>query len=105
MTWQSEIEELRRRQALAREHGGIERVQRHKAAGKLTARERIDALLDPGSFREVGSIAGTASYDADGHISTFMPAHLVMVEARSTAVPSSLRATTSPCAEARLMDS
>jgi len=78
MTWRSEIEELRRRQALAREHGGIERVKRHKAAGKLTARERIDALLDPGSFREVGSIAGTASYDGEGNIESFMPAHLVM---------------------------
>ena len=77
MTWQSEIEELRRRQALAHEHGGAERVKRHKAEGKLTARERIDALLDPGSFREVGSIAGTASYDAEGNVESFMPAHLV----------------------------
>ena len=78
MTWEPEIDELRRRQALAHQHGGAERVKRHKAAGKLTARERIDALLDPGSFREVGSIAGTADYDRDGDISSFMPAHLVM---------------------------
>jgi acetyl-CoA carboxylase carboxyltransferase component len=78
MSWEREIEELRRRQALARELGGAERVKRHRAGGKLTARERIDALLDPGSFREVGSVAGTATYDDAGNITGFMPAHLVM---------------------------
>lgn len=35
---------------------------RHKQAGKLWVRERIDLLLDPGSFREVGSAAGTATW-------------------------------------------
>lgn len=36
--------------------------QRHKQAGKLWVRERIDLLLDPGTFREVGSAAGTATW-------------------------------------------
>ena len=58
MSWESELEELRRRQQLAQQLGGDARVKRHKDGGKLTVRERIDALLDPGSFREVGSIAG-----------------------------------------------
>jgi acetyl-CoA carboxylase carboxyltransferase component len=57
MSWESELEELRRRQQLAHQLGGAERVKRHKDGGKLTVRERIDALLDAGSFREVGSIA------------------------------------------------
>jgi hypothetical protein len=35
---------------------------RHKQAGKLWVRERLDLLLDPGSFREVGSAAGTATW-------------------------------------------
>lgn len=61
MSWQREVDELRHRQALARELGGAERVQRHKNAGKSTVRERIDELLDPGSFQEVGSIAGNAA--------------------------------------------
>jgi len=78
MTWEREIEELRRRQALAGEHGGAERVKRHRDAGKLTARERVDLLLDPGSFRELGSIAGHAAYDAAGEIAEFMPSHLVV---------------------------
>jgi acetyl-CoA carboxylase carboxyltransferase component len=41
-------------------------------------RERIDALLDPGSFREIGSIAGRAEYDGGGNITAFTPAYLVM---------------------------
>ena len=78
MSWESELEELRRRQQLAQQLGGAERVKRHKDGGKLTVRERIDALLDPGSFREVGSIAGKADYDAAGNITGFTPAYLVM---------------------------
>ncbi len=52
-------------------------VVRQRNRGKLTCRERIDALLDPGSFREVGSLAGFASYDADGQIVAFTPANHV----------------------------
>ncbi len=33
--------------------GGADRVQKHKAGGRLTARERLDVLLDPGSFVEI----------------------------------------------------
>jgi acetyl-CoA carboxylase carboxyltransferase component len=48
-----EIEELRRLRALSLQGGGSERIERQRAAGKLTARERIDLLLDKGSFREI----------------------------------------------------
>jgi acetyl-CoA carboxylase carboxyltransferase component len=37
----------------SREGGGTERVERHRAAGKLTARDRLEAFFDPGSFTEV----------------------------------------------------
>jgi len=37
--------------------GGVERIQRQHAKGKLTARERIDLLLDPGSFHEIDAFA------------------------------------------------
>jgi acetyl/propionyl-CoA carboxylase alpha subunit len=50
-------------------------VVRQRSRGKLTCRERIDLVLDPGSFREVGSIAGFASYDADGRIADFTPSN------------------------------
>lgn len=56
--WAEEVDELARRRARAFELGGAERVQRQHAAGRLTVRERIDALLDPGSFQELGALAG-----------------------------------------------
>jgi len=37
--------------------GGEDRIQKQHAAGKLTARERIAALLDPGTFQETGMFA------------------------------------------------
>ena len=37
--------------------GGVERIERQHAKGKLTARERIDVLLDPGSFHEIDAFA------------------------------------------------
>ena len=46
-------DELARREALACEGGGKERTAKHRESGKLTARERIEYLLDPGSFSEV----------------------------------------------------
>ena len=46
------VAELRRRKAAAKEGGGRERVKAQRAKGKLTARERLDVLLDPGSFVE-----------------------------------------------------
>lgn len=71
--WQPELDELAHRKALAREMGGTERVARQHDAGRLTVRERIDRLLDPGSFLELGSIAGKAQYDAAGRIADFVP--------------------------------
>ena len=52
-------------------------VVRQRGRGKLTCRERIELLLDEGSFREVGSLAGFASYDEDGRIVAFTPANHV----------------------------
>ena len=54
MTWQPELDELRRREAFAEQLGGYMRVQRQKDGGRYTIRERIDLLSDEGSFREVG---------------------------------------------------
>jgi len=47
------ILELRRVRAKALEGGGEDRIKKQKAKGKLTARERIDLLLDPGTFNEI----------------------------------------------------
>ena len=77
MSWKDEIEHLRKRQALAKGMGGPEKLQRQKDSGRLNVRERIDLLLDPGSFRELGSITGTAFHDDDGALSGFMPANCI----------------------------
>ena len=81
MVWEPEISELRRRQRLAAELGGAERVARHKAAGKLTVRERIEALVDVDSFREVGSVAGFADYDDHGELREYLPANFIFGQA------------------------
>jgi propionyl-CoA carboxylase beta chain len=47
------ILELRRVRAKALEGGGVERIKKQKAKGKLTARERIELLLDDGTFNEI----------------------------------------------------
>ena len=82
MSWESDIEELRRREALARQMGGPDKVKRQHDAGRLTVRERIDLLLDPGSFHEIGALAGRAKYGADGKIETFQPANFVFGRGR-----------------------
>jgi len=48
--------------------GGIKHIERQHGRGKLTARERIDILADPGSFKELGSFVGTTSRRIDGRI-------------------------------------
>ena len=53
MTIDSKIERLRELREQARLGGGQARIDRQHARGKLTARERIERLLDPGSFREL----------------------------------------------------
>lgn len=82
MTWQPELDELRRREALAEEMGGEEKVRRQHDNGRLTVRERIDQLLDPGSFHETGKIAGVATYDDEGALVSLRPSNFVMGRGR-----------------------
>jgi acetyl-CoA carboxylase carboxyltransferase component len=51
------LENLERRRDEALAQGGEERIARHHASGRLTARERIAALVDDGSWREIGLLA------------------------------------------------
>ena len=50
------FEDLEQRLAEARAGGGQARIDRQHAAGKLTARERVELLLDPGSFVEIDAL-------------------------------------------------
>ena len=74
MSWQPELDELAERKRIAREMGGPERIARQHAAGRLTVRERIDRMVDPGSLLELGSIAGRATYDPDQREMVRLPA-------------------------------
>ena len=77
-SWSDAVDEIERRRELAARMGGEERVARQRAQGKLTIRERIDRFVDPGSFFEIGGMAGTGDYDADGRLKDFIPAGYVL---------------------------
>jgi acetyl-CoA carboxylase carboxyltransferase component len=78
MTWSRELDELRARELMAQGMGGPEKVARQHEAGRFTVRERIERLIDPGSFHELGTIAGRAEYDAAGTLRKLTPANCVM---------------------------
>lgn len=77
MTWKGEVEELRRRRKLAEQMGGAEKVARQHGRGKLDARARIKGLVDPGSFREIGKIAGKGHYGENGELLDLAPSNLI----------------------------
>ena len=82
MSWQDEVDELRRREELAKQMGGAERIQRQHDNGRLTVRERIDALADENSFHEIGALAGKASYSEAGELERFTPSNFVLGTAK-----------------------
>ena len=53
---QRHVAELGKRLAAAKNGGGDARIERQHKDGKLTARERVDLLLDPGSFVEIDAL-------------------------------------------------
>src|SRR6188472_971213 len=58
------VDELRERLALVRQGGSEAARKKHTDRGKLLARDRVDALLDPGSpFLELSALAATGMYD------------------------------------------
>jgi acetyl-CoA carboxylase carboxyltransferase component len=65
MSWEPEIEEIKRRMAFAEQMGGEEGIRVQHGRGKLTIRERLDLLCDKGSFQEIGRLAGAATYEDD----------------------------------------
>jgi acetyl-CoA carboxylase carboxyltransferase component len=82
MTWKPELEELARRTAMAQRMGGADKVKRQHDAGRLTVRERVDKLVDAGSFHEVGALSGVGDYDAHGAVRAVTPANCVFGRAR-----------------------
>ena len=81
MSWKPEVDEIERRQRAALGLGGAEAVAAQHARGRGTVRERIDALVDGGSFAELGRTAGVAETDEAGR-TTFTPSNVVLGSAR-----------------------
>ena len=63
--WGETLDDLERRRQHAFEMGGPDRLDKHRNKGKLDARARIEHLLDPGTFRELGTLVG-GEIAADG---------------------------------------
>lgn len=59
----AKLDEIHRKNLLG---GGREHIDRQHSRGKLTARERIDCLLDPGTFSELGACVNTTGKRIDG---------------------------------------
>src|ERR1700743_1239965 len=77
MSWKPELDELARREAFARQMGGVDKVKRQRDQGRLTVRERIDKLVDAKSFHEIGAISGSAEYNESGELTNLTPANCV----------------------------
>ncbi|MCY4557636.1 MAG: hypothetical protein OXF79_14880, partial [Chloroflexi bacterium] len=77
MSWNDDVNEIERQRRMAEEMGGADSVAFQHGRGKLTVRERIDLLADPGSFHEIGPLAGTATWE-DGSVAALKPSNMVV---------------------------
>ena len=81
--WEPLLSDLEDRQRRARVMGGAEKLEKVRARGQLNARERIETLLDPGSFLELGSLVGAIS---EGAPADAFPAGMGRIEGRPVLV-------------------
>lgn len=77
MAWEKELDEKKKRESLAEQMGGEEKVARQHGRGKMDVRQRIHKMADPGSFREIGKLAGKGFYGPDGELEDFKPANFL----------------------------
>jgi len=82
MSWKPEVDQIEARRAAAVELGGAEAIEKQHGRGRLTVRERIECIADPGSFFEQGRLAGDAETGPDGELLSFSPANYVLGLAR-----------------------
>lgn len=84
------LEELRFRREQGIQMGGADAIERQHEKGRLTVRERIASLVDKGSFREIGTLAGTGKYDEHNRLMSVTPAPYVAGLARIDGRPVAL---------------
>ena len=78
MSWNNDIDEIKKRRKLAKQQGGKQAVKAHHEKGRLTIRERVERLLDKNSFDEIGEGAGVPEYDDNGKLTDFQPANFIL---------------------------
>jgi acetyl-CoA carboxylase carboxyltransferase component len=78
MSWDKEVRELQRRRYLAQQQGGEAGIAKQHARGRMTIRERIDVLLDDGSFREHGRATASPVYDDNDELLEYVPANYIV---------------------------
>lgn len=78
MDWEKAIEDIAYIRGLGKEMGGKERIKRQHSGGRYTVRERIEKIVDDGSFLEAGPMVGAAEFDDEGNILEFTPGAYVM---------------------------
>ena len=78
MSWESEVKEIERRRYLAKQQGGEAGIAKQHARGRMTIRERIDVLLDDGSFREHGQATASPVYDENDQLIEYVPANYIV---------------------------
>jgi len=64
-TWEELLSKLQGKEAQVKLGGGLEKQQAQKAKGRLLCRERVNALVDPGSFVEINMLAETQTFEFD----------------------------------------
>ena len=77
MNWKPELDDLARREAFAREMGGVDKVKRQRDQGRLTVRERIDRLIDPIPSTRSAPSPASANMTSSGELKHLTPANCV----------------------------
>lgn len=76
--WSAEVEQIAARKRQVQQMGGEAKLARQADAGRLNVRERIAALGDPDTFREVGAISGFGEYDEHGNLVQIKSSNFVL---------------------------
>ena len=87
MSWNNEVNEIKKRLKLIQEMGGKEKVKRQHDAGRTTVRQRIEALVDKNSFKEIGRLTGLSEYYDNGILKKLTPVNSVIGHAKINNIP------------------
>ena len=87
MSWDNEVNEIKKRLKLIQEMGGKEKVKRQHDAGRTTVRQRIEALVDKNSFKEIGRLTGLGEYNDNGTLKKLTPVNSVIGHAKINKIP------------------